>query len=130
MEKTYSAGSPFGIQRKTPKYLWRGPKHRLEHFDQLPDFFCFQCASLGDHSLQHPICCLGEPERTEQTSVHPESTLEKREHVLGMFSLCTVSSVHPHATNSAREICSHTEHSQLWPKVTTTALQISAWYKN
>lgn len=101
---------------QTPKYLWRGPKHRLEHSEQLPDFLCFQCASLGEHSLQHPICCLGELARTEQTRVHPQSTLEERGHVLGMFSLCTVSSLHPHGTNSAWEICSRAEHSQLWPQ--------------
>lgn len=100
---------------QTPKYLWGGPKHRLEHSDQLPDFlFHFQCASLGDYSLQHLLSRRTGKNRADKHS--PSKTLEKRGHVLGMFSLCTVSSVHPHVTNSAWEICSHTKHFQLWPQ--------------
>lgn len=111
---------------QTSEYLWRGPKHRLEHSDQLLDFlFHFLCVSLGHYSLQHLICCVGELERIEQMNIHPESTLKKRRHVLGMFSLRTVFSVHPHVTNSAWEICSHTEHFQLWPQSHNSASNFS-----
>lgn len=93
--------------------------------------FCFPVCQPGSPqpSNSHLLSGRSGKDRVNKAEsmrwTHPQSTLEKRGHLLGMLLLCTTSSVPTHVTNSAYTICSHTEHSQLCPQV-TIALWVSA----